>query len=186
VVWLIDLTDEKTNKKIEGTIFQNENVGLALKRFHCFKVNVRSLPEGELKDKYLRSLGFYFFDPAAQPTQRPLVGRRSESLSSFSSSVETVWNLSFTTALKKYQGDMKDVLDLLDKAEGKKAITDKKKEKLKDKPNARLQREVEKEEAEIAEQMKEAEDLEKEVIAGCTLRPEFLPEAPADETGKKD
>jgi hypothetical protein len=186
VVWLIDITDEKTNQKIEGTIFQNENVGLSLKRFNCFKVNVRNLPDGDLKEKYLNEVGFHFFDPAAKPTMRPLTGKRAESLSTFSGCIEKIWDQTFTMRLKAYEKAMKDVLDGFDRVESKKKVVDAKVEKLKEKPNPRLQRSVDEELAELAAQMKEVEETEKQIIASCTLRPEYLPEAAGDETGKSD
>jgi hypothetical protein len=186
VVWMIDITDDKTNKRIEGTIFQNEDVGLAMKRFHCYKVDVRNLPEGDLKNEYLKNLGFYFFDPAGKPALRPLTGRRATSLSTFSGYLEKMWDSSYALSNKEFTKRMKDVLDAYDRAESKKQVLDKKKEKLKERPNARLQRAVDKEDAEVVEEMKAAEELEKQVIADCTLRPEFLPEASGDETGKKE
>jgi hypothetical protein len=186
VVWLIDLTDDKTNTKIEGTVFQNEDVGLLLKRFNCYKVDVRNLPSGDLQEKYLREVGFHFFDPAGEPTLRPLVGKRSASLSTFSSYVEKVWDGSYTMRQKEFTKRMKDVLDGLDRVDSKKQVLAKKKEKLAERPNPRLQRAVEKEEAEIAEEAKAVEELEKEITAECTLRPEFLPEPSGDETGKAD
>jgi hypothetical protein len=186
VVWLVDVTDEKTNKKIEGTVFQNEDVGLALKRFHCYRVDVRALPEGELKDDYLKKgLGFHFFDPSGQPCLRPLTGRRADSLSTFSSYVEKVWGVSYTIRLKDYQKQMKNVLDELDRLDVQQQDVDRKAKRLEDRPNPRLQRDLDKAKEELAEGKKKVEEMEKEVMAQVTLNPEFLPEA-ADETGRKD
>jgi hypothetical protein len=186
VVWFCDVTDDKGNTKIEGTIFQNEDVGLAMKRFRCFKVDVRSMPEGDLKEKYLaRELGFHFFDPAGQPALRPLTGKRADSLSTFSSYVDKVWDASYTMRLKDYQKGMKNVLDELDRLDVSQQDVDRKAKRLEEKPNPRLQRELDKAKEELAEGKKKVEEMEKEVVAQCVLKPEFLPEA-ADETGKKD
>lgn len=186
VVWLCDVTDDKGNAKIEGTIFQNEDVGLALKRFHCYKVDVRGMPEGELKEQYLkRDLGFHFFDPAGAPALRPLTGRRADSLSTFSSYVEKVWDVSYAVRLKDYQKDMKNVLDELDRLDVAQQDVDRKSKRLEERPNPRLQRELDKAKEELAEGKKKVEEMEKEVMAQCTLKEEFLPKA-EDDTGKKD
>lgn len=176
VVWFQDLEDEKTIKRCEGTIFQNENIGLAMKRFNCFKVDVRAMPSGDLKDKYLRQFGFHFFDPGADPIGRPLVGRRATSLSAFQSAVERTWDSSFTMRLKEFTKRMKNVLDGFDKVDSKKQVVDRKKLRLEEKPNPRVARALEKEEAELNEQKKEVEQEEAAILAECTLQEEFLPQ----------
>jgi len=186
VVWLIDISDDKGNTKVEGTIFQNEDMGLALQQFNCYKVDVQALPEGDLKDKYLkREIGFHFFDPAGQPCYHPLTGRRADSLSSFSSCVDKVWSASYDMRLKDYQKQMKNVLDEMDRVDLAQQDIDRKAKRLEDRPNPRLQRELDKAKEELAEGKKKVDDMQKEVLAQCTLKSEFLPEA-AEETGKSD
>jgi len=185
VVWFQDITDDQTNTRIEGTIFQNENIGLAMKRFHCFKVNVLDLPEGDLKKKYLRQIGFHFFDPAAEPIGRPLIRGRATSLSSFSGTVDRIWAKSYTMRLREFQKEMKNVLDELDKIDSKKQVLDRKRERLEERPNPRLARAIEKEKAELDERMNEVEEMEAEINAECVLREEFLPEG-EDESAQKD
>jgi hypothetical protein len=184
VVWLLDVTDERTNRRIDNTIFQDESVGLALKRFHCFKVNVRNLPDGKLKKQYLKDLGFYFFDPAGKPDLRPLTGRSSTSLSSFSRSAQKEWDNSFTMRFRDYSRKMKDVLDGYDRIDQKKKVLVTKKEHLKSRPNPRLERDVKKAEAELADETKQVQETEHGIMTDCTLRSEFLPAAPGNETGK--
>lgn len=185
VVWMIDITDEKGNQKIEGTVFQNEKMGLALKRFNCFRVNLRNLPEGDLKNEYLRKPGFLFFDPAGKPALQPLVGKRASSLSTFSSYVEKAFDQSFTMRFDAFVKEMTVVLNMLDAVDIiDQAIT----QAQKDGPvtNPRDKRKLEKDIAERDEKKKEVEEYEAEVVAKCTLRPEYLPEASGDETGKAD
>jgi hypothetical protein len=185
VVWMTDITDEKGNQKIEGTIFQNEKMGLALKRFNCYRVNLRNLPEGDLKEEYLRKPGFLFFDPAGQPTLRPLIGKRASSLSTFSSYVEKVFDQSFTMRFDGFVKEMTVVLNMLDAVDIiDQAIT----QAQKDGPvtNPRDKRKLEKDIAERDEKKKEVEEYEAEVMAKCSLRPEYLPAATGDETGKAD
>jgi vacuolar-type H+-ATPase subunit I/STV1 len=180
------VTDDRTNKKIEGTIFQNEDMGIALQQFRCYKVDVQSLPDGDLKTRYLkRELGFHFFDPSGQPALRPLVGRRADSLSSFSSYVEKVWRKSYTMKLKDFQKQMKNVLDEMDRLDQQQQDIDRKAKRLEDRPNPRLQRELDKEKEEVAETRKQIDEMQKDVLSQCTLESEFLPAADG-ETGKND
>lgn len=185
VVWLQDIADDKTNTKIEGTIFQNENIGLAMKRFNCFKVNVQDMPEGELKKKYMKQIGFHFFDPAADVFGRPLVGKRASSLSGFSGAVDRVWAKSFTMRLKQYQKEMKNILDELDKIDSKKQVLDRKRQKLEGKPNPSLARAIEKDEAVLAKRMEEVEETESGINERCALKADFLPEGEG-ESAQKD
>ncbi len=177
VVWLCDISDDKTMKKLDGTIFRNENVGLALKRFNCYRVNVLDMPEGKLKDKYMhkkRLPAFYFFDPAAKPVAK-IEGRRAKSLSSFSRYMEKLWTASFTMKLKDYQKKMKDILDRYDKVEGRQIVLDKEKARLEKRPNPAKKRKLEAQEAKLRAQKKKIEEDEQAIFDACTLRPEFLP-----------
>ena len=84
VVWLVDPTDEKTTRRIEQSPLRFRITGLALQRFRCLKVVVSDLPKCALKEHYLGQLGFWFFDPAGDPVDKPLVGKRSTSPRSIS------------------------------------------------------------------------------------------------------
>ena len=180
VVWFQDLEDGKTIQRCEGSIFQNENVGLALKRFHCFKVDIRALPSGDLQDKYLRQIGFFFFDPAADPIGKPIVGKRGTSLRGFQSAMERTWDTSFTMRLKEFTKKMKNILDDFDKVDSKKQVLDRKKAKLDKKPNPALAKSIEKEEAALNEQKKVVEQAEAAILAECSLKPKYLPEGGTD------
>lgn len=180
IVWLSDDTDDKTNRKIDGTIMKNEPVGIALQRFNCFKVDVLGMPDGDLKTRYEKETpGFYFFDPAAEFLNK-VTGKRATSLSMFSKLMEHTWDKSFTVRLKVFSKQMKGVLDQLDKYEVRKQGVDRNRAKLEEKPNPSLAKKVEREEAELKKFKDEVEAAEKEVIEGCALRPEFVPEAAGD------
>ena len=151
-------------------------MGIALKRFNCFRVNTLDMPEGELKDLYLKQTpGFFFFNPAAELVQK-IVGKRATSLSGFSKLMQLTWDKSFAVRLKVFQKQMKHILDRLDKYEVKKQVVDRNRAKLEEKPNRALQRKTEKEEAELEEMKRLIEEDEKGVIEGCKLKPKFLPE----------
>lgn len=180
VVWICDISDDKSMRALDGKIFKNENVGMALSRFNCFRVNVLEMPDGDLKDKYMRALpAFEFYDPAANLVTRA-AGKRAGSLSRFSKNVDKCWNASFTMSLKAYQKGMKDILDRLDRYETKKQVVDKKRERLEKRPNPAMKQKLDKEQAELDEQRAGIEEDEKKLIASCTLKPEFLPEGEQD------
>jgi len=173
VVWMQDLEEEKDITKANA-IFQNENIGLAMKRFNCFKVDVHAIPDGDIKEKYMKQVGFHFFDPKGEAIGKPLTGKRSSSLSAFNRVIERAWNQIFTMTIKDYQKQMKKVLDGFDKVDVKKQAIDRDRAKLATKPNPGKAKQVEKEQAELDKAKKKVEDLEKGIIEKCSLKPEFL------------
>ena len=180
VVWICDISDEKSLKALDGKIFKNENIGMGLTRFNCFRVNVLEMPDGDLKDKYMRALpAFEFYDPAAKLVTRA-AGKRAGSLSGFSKNLAKAWSATFTLSQKAYEKGMKAVLDGLDKYEVKKQVVDKKKERLEKKPNPGMKRKLDQEQAVLDELRTKIEEQEKKLIASCTLKPEFLPEGEND------
>ena len=173
VVWMQDLEEEKAITKANA-IFQNENIGLAMKRFNCFKVDVHAIPDGSIKEKYMRQIGFHFFDPKGLAIGKPLTGKRSSSLSAFNRIIERAWNKIFTMTIKAYQKQMKKVLDGFDKVDVKKQAVDRDRAKLAKKPNPAKARQIERDQAELDKAKKKVEELERGIIDKCTLRPEFL------------
>lgn len=183
VVWFCDVADDKTNRNIDGKIFKNEPMGIALKRFNCLRVNVLELPEGDLKNEYVKlAPAFLFFDPAAEPVSKPLSGKRATSLGAFSSLVEKTWSKTFTMKFKAYKDGYTKILGLMDKADLQKTKIEKDKARLAEKPNPAKQRKLQQEEEDLKEQMAEIDKQEKELIEACALRAEFLP---PEEVGEK-
>ena len=175
VVWMQDLEAEKDITKANA-IFQNENIGLAMKRFNCFTVDVQAIPDGPIKEKYFRQIGFHFFDPKGNAVGKPLTGKRSSSLSAFNRIIERAWNKVFTMTIKDYQKQMKKVLDGFDKVDVNKQAIDRDRAKLAKKPNPAKAKALEREEAEMASAKKKVEELEAGITAKCALKPEFLGE----------
>jgi hypothetical protein len=173
VVWMQDLEEEKDITKANA-IFQNENIGLAMKRFNCFKVDAQGIPDGDVKEKYLREIGFHFFDPKGDPVGKPIVGKRATSMSSFNRALERTWNKVFTMSVKDYQKQMKKVLDGFDKVDIKKQAIDRDRAKLAERPNPAKAKKLERDQAEMDKMRKGVEDMEKEIFEECALKPEFL------------
>ena len=176
IVWFQDVSDDKTIKKIDGAIMGNEKVGIALKRFNCYRVNVLDLPEGDMKKKYEKQTpAFYFFDPSAKLVKR-VVGKRATSLSSVNKLIEYTWNKSFTKPIKKFAKAYKGILDALDKYDVKRQSVERDRAKLDERPNRTVEKKVKKLEEKLAELRKKIEEDEQEIIASCQLKPAFLPE----------
>ena len=176
IVWFQDVSDDQTIKKIDGAIMGNEKVGIALKRFNCFRVNVLDMPEGELKKKYLKQTpAFLFFDPSAKLIKK-VHGKRATSLSSVNKLIEYTWDKSFTLPIKKFAKMYKGILDAFDKYEVKLQSVQKDRAKLDERPNPSVERKVKKEEEALAAQRKGIEDNEQEILGACQLKPEFMPE----------
>jgi hypothetical protein len=175
VVWICDLSDDKTVKKMDGTIFANEDIGIALMRFNCYRVNVGDIPKGELRKKYEREIpAFYYFDPAATPLTK-VSGKQARSLSTFSSHLEKTWAKSFTMKVKDFRKQMKGILDLRDKLEAKEKALEKKADRLFRRPSPSLRKQVEKEKAELAADEERIDEAEEALIGRCSLRAEYLP-----------
>ena len=176
VVWLCDVSDDKAVTKIGQVIMRNEPVGLGLKRFNCFRVDVLGMPEGDLRKKYEKEAqAFYFFDPALNQTSR-LAGKRAMSLSAFNSCLGKTWSKTFTVKLKAFQKSMKDILDRLDKLDGQKQVLNRKRAKLAEKPNPGKQRALDAELKRFEEERTKVEEDERAIQESCTLQPEFLPQ----------
>jgi hypothetical protein len=176
VVWLCDVSDDKSVNKIERVVMRNEPVGIALKRFNCFRVHLLEMPEGDLRKKYEKEApALYFFDPAVKQTAR-LTGKRATSLSAFNAALSKTWSATFTMPLKKFQKSMKDILDRLDKLDGQKTVLNRKRSKLAEKPNPSKQRALDADLRKFEEARIKVEEDEQALEEKCTLKPQFLPE----------
>jgi DNA repair exonuclease SbcCD ATPase subunit len=175
VVWIYDLEDEKGNAALETKIFQDEKVGLTLKRFHCLKANLDSLPDGHTARKLKRRTPiFFFYDPAGQPVAA-LEGKRAESRSRFSKEMEELWKASFEMRHRDYLGKMGDILDDIDKLETKKALLEAKIARAAG--NARKLAKLDREKQQLDKQEKKILEAEQEVHDACRAREAFRPEA---------
>jgi hypothetical protein len=175
VIWMQDLEEEKAITKANA-IFQNENIGLAMKRFNCFKVDAQGIPDGDIKEQYLKQIGFHFFDPKGDAIGKPLVGKRALSMSGFNRALEKSWGSCFTMTIKVYQKKMKKVLDGFDKVDIQKQAIDRDRAKLAEKPNPGKAKKLERDVAEMDKARKAVEELEKSIQDECALKPEFLGE----------
>ena len=182
IVWFQDISDDQTIKKIDGAIMGNEKVGIALKRFNCFRVNVLDLPEGEMKKKHLKELpAFYFFTPDAKMAKK-VNGKRATSLSSVNKLIEYVWNQSFDMSIKQYSKKMKGVLDAFDSADIAQQKNDRLQAKVDEGGNPSLERKLKAQKEVVAAMMKEIEEMEREILESCKLKPKFLPEETAEDS----
>jgi hypothetical protein len=179
VVWMYDPTDDKANRALESTTFQNEQIALALKKFRRFRVNVEEIGNRELREEYSKRLpAFHFFDPSGASIGE-IAGRKATSLSGFSSMLDKTWKLSFESRMKTFARGMTKILDELDKLEAKKLLHAQGLERLKDKPNPRKERSLAKEGEELKQLEESILSDEKELLESVKIRPEFLSEESA-------
>ena len=184
VVWLFRADDDKANQSCNTNIFQNEQVGIALKKFRCYRVDVDAIPDDRVRKEYEKqSPAFFFYDPAGE-TVAKVGGRRATSLSGFSSGMDRTWNTSFTVKLRGYTKQMTRILDRMDRLDGQKQILAQGKSRLAQKPNPRKQRELDREEQELKGKEAKVLEDEQQVLASVALRPAYLPEK--DKVAKSD
>ncbi len=175
VVWLYTPADEKAMRACDTNIFRNERIGIALKKFRCYRVNIEEIDSREIREEYLRAApSFLFFDPAGDQTAH-LTGRKAMSLSGFSSVVGKTWNLSFTVKLKPYTKDMTNILDRLDKVNGRTQILEQSRARLDSKPNARKKRKLQAEAETLRAEKETIVEDEQEILASVELRSKYRP-----------
>jgi uncharacterized protein YxjI len=173
VVWVYRPEDEQVNENISSNILENEGVGIAMKKFRTYRVNWHDMPTESLKEEYRHTPAFFFFDPAGEKILQ-IDGKKVDSLSTFSKALNATWRKSFGSSLRSYQKSMTKILDRLDRVDGQKQVLEQNKARLAEKPNPRKQRALEKEEAELEEQMAEIAKDEQKLLASVEVRSEFL------------
>jgi hypothetical protein len=179
IVWLYTPADDKTVQACNANIFQNERVGIALKKFRTYRVNVEEIDNAELRKEYMRAApAFLFFDPSGDQVAK-LGGKKATSLSGFSSVMGKTWNMSFTVKLKPYTKNMTNILDRLDKINGRTQIMEQSKARLDSKPNAMKQRKLQAQAETLRAEKEAVVEDEQEILASVELRSKFRPEEQA-------
>jgi hypothetical protein len=173
VVWMYRPDDDRENANCNANIFNNEGVGIAMKKFRTYRVNWHDIPTETLQDEYKNTPAFFFFDPTGKLITKS-EGKKVDSLSTFTKALDTTWNQSFEGKLRAYQKSMTKILDRLDRVEGRKQVLEQGKARLAAKPNPRKQRALDKEEAELNELLAKIEADEQKLLQNTRLRSEHL------------
>ena len=176
VVWMYRPDDDRTNANCNANIFNNEGVGIAMKKFRTYRVNWHDIPTETLQEEYKNTPAFFFFDPTGKLISKSQ-GKKVDSLSAFTKALDATWGKSFTGKLRAYQKSMTKILDRLDRVEGRKLVLDQSKARLAAKPNARKQRALDKEDSELSELLAKIEADELKLLGGVKIRPEHIPAA---------
>lgn len=175
MVWLYTPADEKSMNAINSKVFQNERVGIAMKKFRCYRVNVEEIDNREIREEYLRSApSFIFFDPAGDAVAQ-VSGKRAASLSAFSGTMGKAWNQSFTVKLKPYTKKMTNILDRLDKINGRTQIMEQSRARLDRKPNAMKRRKLQAQAETLRTEKETILEDEQEILASVELRSKYRP-----------
>ncbi|MHC4471182.1 MAG: hypothetical protein ACYS99_09485 [Planctomycetota bacterium] len=184
VVWLYEADDDKTNQSCNANIFQNEPVGLALKKFRCYRVDVNAIADDRIRKEYEKQApAFLFYDPAGEQVSKAQ-GRKVTSLSGFTGAMERTWKTSYKVNLRTYTKKMARILDRIDQITGKKQVLAQSKTRLISKPNPRKQKTLEQEERKLKAEEEKVFAEERELLASVQLRAQYQPET--DKVAKSD
>jgi len=183
VVWVYRPDDDQVNNNCTNNIFNNEGVGIALRKFRTYRVNWHEMPTDSLKEEYENTPAFFFFDPSGELVAKT-EGKKVDSLSTFTKALDATWNKSFTQKLRSFQKSMTKILDRLDRVEGRKQVLEQGKARLVEKPNPRKARALEQEEAELEKLEKAIVEDEQELLAEVKVRPELLSTEGEDEVAR--
>jgi len=173
VVWIYRPDDEQVNNSCNANIFNNEGVGIAMKKFRTYRVNWHDMPTEKLQKEYENTPAFFFFDPTGKLVTKTR-GKKVDSLSTFTKALSATWDKSFTGRLRAYQKSMTKILDRLDRVEGRKQVLDQGKARLAAKPNPRKQRALDKEESELNDLSAKIEADEQKLLGSVKVRPDHL------------
>ena len=184
VVWVYRADDDRVNANCEANIFNNEGVGIAMKKFRTFRVNWHNIPTETLQEEYKNTPAFFFFDPSGKPVTKSQ-GKKVDSLSTFTKALDTTWRKSFDGKLRDYQKSMTKILDRLDRVEGRQQVLEQSRARLAAKPNPRKQRALDKEDAELREILEKIEKDENALITSVAVRSEHLPAKDGEEVARK-
>ena len=183
VVWIYNPEDEKANTSCEGNLFQNEGIGLAMKKFRTFRVNWHDIPTEALQKQYASTPAFHFYDPSGKLISKTQ-GKKVSSLSTFSKAMNAAWSKSFTSKLRDYQKKMTKILDRLDRVDGRKQVLEQSKARLLAKPNPRKQRALDKEEAELQKLASKIAEDETKLVTSVKVKSGFLVEKDEEKVAK--
>ena len=184
VVWVYRADDDRVNANCEANIFNNEGVGIAMKKFRTFRVNWHNIPTETLQEEYKNTPAFFFFDPSGKLVTKSQ-GKKVDSLSTFTKALDTTWRKSFDGKLRDYQKSMTKILDRLDRVEGRQQVLEQSRARLAAKPNPRKQRALDKEDAELREILEKIEKDENALITSVAVRSEHLPAKDGEEVARK-
>ncbi|MEN8151372.1 MAG: hypothetical protein ABFS86_16265 [Planctomycetota bacterium] len=183
VVWVYRPDDDRVNTNCEANIFNNEGVGIAMKKFRTLRVNWHDIPTETLQEEYKRTPAFFFFDPTGKLVTKSQ-GKKVDSLSTFSKALDTTWRKSFNGKLRDYQKKMTKILDRLDRVDGRQQVLEQSRARLAAKPNPRKQRALDKEDAELGKQLEAIQKDEQKLLASVVVRPEHLPAEDGEEVAR--
>ena len=184
VVWMYRPDDDRTNANCNANIFNNEGVGIAMKKFRTYRVNWHDIPTETLQEEYKNTPAFFFFDPTGKLITKSQ-GKKVDSLSAFTKALDATWGKSFTGKLRAYQKSMTKILDRLDRVEGRQQVLEQSRARLAAKPNPRKQRALDKEDAELREILEKIEKDENALITSVAVRSEHLPAKDGEEVARK-
>lgn len=174
IVYFFDPREKKENDKIAATVFGNEVVGTAARGFNLVKIDVTKIEREDLKAEYSKSTPkFHFYSRAGDVLSKVQGGA---TLPDFTSAITKAFNAEYEVSLQQFLKSHRNVLDRLDRAEGKKTRVAEKRSLLesstrRDARAASLEKEIAKEEAEAESEIEKVLAEEELLLASLKLRP---------------
>lgn len=174
IVYFFDPREKKENDKIESTVFGNEVVGTAARGFNLVKIDVTKIEREDLKAEYSKSTPKFLFYSHSGDVLAKVQG--GVTLPDFSSAITKAFNAEYALSLQQFLKSHRNVLDRLDRAEGKKTRVAEKRSLLesstrKDARAAALEKEIAREEAEAESEIEKVLAEEELLLASLKLRP---------------
>jgi len=184
VDWVYRSSQDEENERLSATLFRNETIALALRKFRTVRVDLDTVDREDVRDDFERTPAFLFFDPAGNLIDR-LEGRRVDSQSSFSRRVGKAWAESYEGRLKRYVSEMTDVLDRRDELERERSSLERDRARLAERPNPRKRAALEREEEQLRKAEERLAEAEREADEAVEVREDFRTDG-EDETAKRD
>jgi hypothetical protein len=171
-VWFYSLEDERENRTLETSIFNNESVALSLRMYRTVKIDVESIKDGKLREEYGQTPLFVVIDPLKVELSR-IAGKRAVSVSRFKGFVAKSWASLFEMRQRDFLKQMTKILDRLDRVSGQLTVLRAKKARLARKPNPAKARALAKEEEKLNQEQAQIEADEEEIKKRCVLKKKY-------------
>jgi hypothetical protein len=170
VVWISGPAEDRQVARVERSVLTDERIGIALRRFRCYRVDRPAASTGE--DPAGDLPAFLFYDPSGRPVRR-LAGPRAGSRAAFAASVEEAWNRSFRSPLGTYAKTATLLLDRRDKVDVKSQVIRARIRRFSRRPTEERYRELIEGLRRLASEWRKLREDERAAEAAVRLRGEF-------------
>ena len=179
-VWFFDKSDEKTNRRLEQSVFASPDATMFLLPFRRVKIDLDAVRDPALRESHGPAPRFVILDPPGREIGC-LSGKRATSPNATTAFLRKAWPTLFTFELENYRKKMRKNLGREDSILGKESVIRAKRGRLKLKPSPKVSARLDREATRLAEIRAAMEKERREILALCLLRPECRAPAPKKE-----